>query len=47
MCLRTSLMGFVPVVVVVLDTAFPGDEGLVSDAATLGYQAGAMSYCSD
>jgi len=40
-------MSFVLAVVVAPNTAFPGDEGLVSDAATLGYRAGAMSYCKD
>lgn len=40
-------MAFVVAIALASDAAVAGDEGLISDAATLGYRAGAMSYCKD
>ncbi len=47
MLFRTSLMAFVVAVIVAPNTALSGDEDLIADASTLGYRAGAMSYCKD
>jgi hypothetical protein len=40
-------MAFVLAVVVAPNAALSEDEGLIADASTLGYRAGAMSYCKD